>query len=116
MAEGGGGRGFAASALSAAEGVKRPSISLPPRSTVESLFRSGVAEASPGAMTLASSFFVEDAESECRSFSQLLAGAMSSPAAMTAPRKFLAEWDDTSAARAEVETKPNDTRRGGVSD
>ncbi|KAK8942974.1 putative WRKY transcription factor 4 [Platanthera zijinensis] len=113
MAEGGGGRGFAASALSAAEGVKRPSISLPPRSTVESLFRSGVAEASPGPMTLVSSFFAEDAESECRSFSQLLAGAMSSPAAMAAPRRFLAEGDDTSAARAEVETKPNDTRRGG---
>lgn len=110
MAEGGGGRGFAASALSAAEGVKRPSIYLPPRSTVESLFRSGVAEASPGPMTLVSSFFAEDAESECRSFSQLLAGAMASPAAMAAPRRFLAEGDG-----AEVETMPNDTRRAGAS-
>lgn len=63
--------------------AKRPSISLPPRSTVENLFRVDPAEASPGPMTLVSSFFAEDPESECRSFSQLLAGAMASPSART---------------------------------
>ncbi|XP_068656247.1 probable WRKY transcription factor 4 [Aristolochia californica] len=57
----------------------RPTISLPPRSAVESIFTRD-ADASPGPMTLVSSFFSEnDPESECRSFSQLLAGAMSSP-------------------------------------
>lgn len=70
MAENGG-------AASSAAGVNRPSISLPPRSTVESLFRGGPAEASPGPMTLAFSFFEPD--SDYRSFSQLLAGAMASP-------------------------------------
>ncbi|KAK8953840.1 putative WRKY transcription factor 4 [Platanthera zijinensis] len=63
--------------------AKRPSISLPPSSTVENLFRVEPAEASPGPMTLVSSFFAEDSESECRSFSQLLAGAMASPSAKT---------------------------------
>ncbi|XP_020590054.1 probable WRKY transcription factor 3 isoform X2 [Phalaenopsis equestris] len=71
MAENGG------AATSPAE-VKRPSISLPAKSVVESLFRGGPAEASPGPMTLASSLF--EAEPEYRSFSQLLAGAMASPA------------------------------------
>lgn len=105
---GGGGRGLASSA---GEGAKRPSISLPARSTVESLFRGGVAEASPGPMTLVSSFFAEDPESDCRSFSQLLAGAMASPAAMTAPRRFLAEGEDATAARTSVETALADVRR-----
>ncbi|KAH0469310.1 hypothetical protein IEQ34_002542 [Dendrobium chrysotoxum] len=68
-------------AVSSAAEVNRPSISLPPRSTVESLFRGGPAEASPGPMTLASSFF--EPESEYRSFSQLLAGAMTSPSVPT---------------------------------
>lgn len=58
----------------------RPTISLPPRSTFESLFRGG-ADVSPGPMTLVSSFFNDDPDNECRSFSQLLAGAMNSPAA-----------------------------------
>ncbi|KAL0911471.1 hypothetical protein M5K25_019615 [Dendrobium thyrsiflorum] len=111
MAEGGGGRGLAAPAE---EGAKRPSISLPSRFTVESLFRGGVAEASPGPMTLVSNFFAEDPESECRSFSQLLAGAMASPAAITAPRRFLAEGEDTAAARTSVETTLAGARgRGG---
>lgn len=105
---GGGGRGLASSA---GEGAKRPSISLPARSTVESLFRGGVAEASPGPMTLVSSFFAEDPESECRSFSQLLAGAMASPAAMTAPRRFLAEGEDATAVRTSVEAALADVRR-----
>ncbi|KAJ6804853.1 putative WRKY transcription factor 4 [Iris pallida] len=70
-------------------------ISLPPRSAMESLFRGeGGADASPGPMTLVSSFFAEDPDSECRSFSQLLAGAMSSPAA-AAETKRSAPWPDS---------------------
>ncbi|PIN03695.1 hypothetical protein CDL12_23770 [Handroanthus impetiginosus] len=59
-----------------------PSITLPPRSSIENLFTGG-AGASPGPMTLVSSFFAEnDPDNDCRSFSQLLAGATSSPAAV----------------------------------
>lgn len=64
----------------------RPTISLPPRSTFESFFRGG-ADVSPGPMTLVSSFFNEDPENECRSFSQLLAGAMMSPVAAAAAQQ-----------------------------
>ncbi|XP_020578727.1 probable WRKY transcription factor 4 [Phalaenopsis equestris] len=64
--------------------AKRPSVSLPSCPTVESLFRLEPAEASPNPMNLVSSFFSEDPESECRSFSQLLAGAVTSPTARTA--------------------------------
>lgn len=56
----------------------RPRIALPPRSSMENLFMGGPG-ASPGPMTLVSSFF---AENDPRSFSQLLAGAMDSPAGM----------------------------------
>ncbi|KAI3733687.1 hypothetical protein L6452_13137 [Arctium lappa] len=71
-------RGLSSSAPSA-----RPSITLPARSTVESLFTGGGSgtDASPGPMTLVSNFFSEnDPDSDCRSFSQLLSGAMLSPA------------------------------------
>ncbi|MCE2055920.1 hypothetical protein HAX54_043744 [Datura stramonium] len=48
---------------------------------MESLFSGGSSGISPGPMTLVSSFFSDnDPDSECRSFSQLLAGAMTSPA------------------------------------
>ncbi|KAK6157871.1 hypothetical protein DH2020_012119 [Rehmannia glutinosa] len=57
-----------------------PTVTLPPRSSVESLFMGG-AGLSPGPMTLVSSFFAEnDPDNDCRSFSQLLAGTMPSPA------------------------------------
>ncbi|KAL0420967.1 UNVERIFIED_CONTAM: putative WRKY transcription factor 3 [Sesamum latifolium] len=60
-----------------------PMIMLPSRGSVENLFMGG-AGVSPGPMTLVSSFFAEnDPENDCRSFSQLLAGAMSeAPAAV----------------------------------
>ena len=68
--------------------LPRPSITLPPRTSFEALFNgSGGAAAaggpgsvgfSPGPMTLVSSFF-SDAD-DCKSFSQLLAGAMALPA------------------------------------
>ncbi|XP_052199983.1 probable WRKY transcription factor 4 [Diospyros lotus] len=60
----------------------RPStITLPPRGGIDGLF-AGLEGFSPGPMTLVSSFFSDaDPYSDCRSFSQLLAGAMASPAA-----------------------------------
>ncbi|KAK9116613.1 hypothetical protein Sjap_015560 [Stephania japonica] len=66
----------------------RPTIALPPRSSVENLFFGGGAAAgvSPGPMTLVSSFFSDtDPDSDYRSFSQLLAGAMTSPGALASP-------------------------------
>ncbi|KAL1556664.1 WRKY transcription factor 4 [Salvia divinorum] len=57
-----------------------PSITLPPRTSIETLFTGG-SGASPGPMSLVSSFFAEnDTDNDCRSFSQLLAGAMPFPA------------------------------------
>ncbi|XP_015074633.1 probable WRKY transcription factor 4 [Solanum pennellii] len=65
----------------------RPTITLPPRSSIESLFSGGSSGISPGPMTLVSSFFSDnDPDSECRSFSQLLAGAMTPPAGFTGVR------------------------------
>nr|XP_043613392.1 probable WRKY transcription factor 4 isoform X2 [Erigeron canadensis] len=61
----------------------RPSITLPARSTTENMFAGGgtTTGESPGPMTLVSNFFSEnDPDSDCRSFSQLLSGAMMSPA------------------------------------
>uniref|UniRef100_A0A7N0UKN0 WRKY domain-containing protein n=1 Tax=Kalanchoe fedtschenkoi TaxID=63787 RepID=A0A7N0UKN0_KALFE len=56
----------------------RPTLSLPPRSSAESMFLTS-AGFSPGPMTLVSSFFSEtDPSSEFRSFSQLLAGGFDS--------------------------------------
>ncbi|XP_048318991.2 probable WRKY transcription factor 3 [Ziziphus jujuba] len=65
----------------------RPTIALPPRSSFEALFNGGGGGGvggpgmgfSPGPMTLVSNFFAEN--DEFKSFSQLLAGAMASPAA-----------------------------------
>ncbi|KAH9774070.1 putative WRKY transcription factor 4 [Citrus sinensis] len=64
----------------------RPTITLPPRASfTESLFNNNGPGSgfgfgfSPGPMTLVSNFFADS--DDCKSFSQLLAGAMSSPAA-----------------------------------
>ncbi|KAG5247395.1 WRKY transcription factor [Salix suchowensis] len=56
----------------------KPTITLPPRPSMETLITGGL---SPGPMTLVSSFFADTPypESDYRSFSQLLAGAMASP-------------------------------------
>lgn len=60
--------------------LQPPTITLPPRGAVDSIFSGSGFGASPGPMTLVSSFFSEnDPDSDCRSFSQLLAGAMASP-------------------------------------
>ncbi|XP_043704210.1 probable WRKY transcription factor 3 [Telopea speciosissima] len=72
--------------VSRATAPRRPTIALPPRSSVENLFIGG-AGASPGPLTLVSNFFSDnDPESDVRSFSQLLAGAMASPATVTGLR------------------------------
>ncbi|KAG2710176.1 hypothetical protein I3760_04G014100 [Carya illinoinensis] len=67
--------------LSSAPAPSRPTITLPPRPSMETFFTGG-SGASPGPMTLVSSFFSDNyPDSGCRSFSQLLAGAMASPLA-----------------------------------
>ncbi|KAB2033950.1 hypothetical protein ES319_D04G051000v1 [Gossypium barbadense] len=58
----------------------RPSITLPPKPAMDGLFSSGLG-LSPGPMTLLSSFFSDLDSTENRSFSQLLASAMTSPGA-----------------------------------
>lgn len=73
----------------------RPTITLPPRPSMESLFTGGFG-ASPGPMTLVSSFFSENTPgSEYPSFSQLLAGAMASPLAR--PNFFTDNSTDSSS-------------------
>ncbi|RZC72225.1 hypothetical protein C5167_035670 [Papaver somniferum] len=68
-------------------------ISLPPRSSIENMFTGGGgggagATASPGPMTLVSNFFSDnDTDTDYKSFSQLLAGAMGSPLPFAASRK-----------------------------
>lgn len=55
----------------------RPTLTVPSRSSVENLFHM----ASPGPLTLASTLFPDETpDSEFRSFTQLLVGAMNSPA------------------------------------
>ncbi|XVF43176.1 hypothetical protein PTKIN_Ptkin02bG0019400 [Pterospermum kingtungense] len=63
---------------------QRPTITPPPRPFTEALFNGGpgLMGFSPGPMTLVSNFFSDN--DEFKSFSQLLAGAMASPAAAAA--------------------------------
>lgn len=65
---------------SSATSSRPTTIALPPRSSNESFFTSGLGVGfSPGPMTLVSSLFSDS--DDFKSFSQLLAGAMDSPAA-----------------------------------
>ncbi|KAK6280921.1 hypothetical protein POUND7_014746, partial [Theobroma cacao] len=66
---------------------QRPTITPPPRPFTEALFNggSGMMGFSPGPMTLVSNFFSDT--DEFKSFSQLLAGAMASPAAAAAAQR-----------------------------
>ena len=78
----------------------RPTIMLPPRSSMASLFHEGgggASEVSPGPLTLVSSFFADDPETECRSFTQLLVGAMNSPVA-AARRPAGISWEQEKVA------------------
>ncbi|CAN0857749.1 Probable WRKY transcription factor 3 [Linum grandiflorum] len=65
---------------SSSAALPRPTITLPPRPSMDTFFSGGL---SPGPMTLVSSFFSDTypGDSDSRSFSQLLAGAMASPLA-----------------------------------
>ncbi|OIT37599.1 PREDICTED: probable WRKY transcription factor 4 [Nicotiana attenuata] len=76
----------ASSSASLSRAPMRPTITLPPRASVENLFMGGPGGISPGPMTLVSSFF-SDPASEYPSFSQLLAGAMASPADFSGQRQ-----------------------------
>ncbi|KAL3501468.1 hypothetical protein ACH5RR_035917 [Cinchona calisaya] len=79
----------------------RPTIILPPRTSMESLFTGGPG-ASPGPMTLVSNFFSDnDPDSECRSFSQLLAGAMSYPEAVPAIRQSFQQPENSGSREKE---------------
>ncbi|XP_042496579.1 probable WRKY transcription factor 3 [Macadamia integrifolia] len=90
---------------SRATAPRRPTIALPPRSSVENLFIGGAAGTSPGPLTLVSNFFSDnDPESDVRSFSQLLAGAMGSPLAVTGFRPSYS---------MENSTKERDSEDGG---
>uniref|UniRef100_A0A804LM08 Uncharacterized protein n=1 Tax=Zea mays TaxID=4577 RepID=A0A804LM08_MAIZE len=76
----------------AGDGVSRPprpTLALPPRSVIESLFAAGAAETSPGPLTLAAALF-PDAPSPAfhGSFTQLLVGAIGSPAVPSSPSPF----------------------------
>ncbi|OVA08821.1 DNA-binding WRKY [Macleaya cordata] len=90
----------------------RPTITLPPRSSVENLFTGGGAGASPGPMTLVANFFSDnDPANDCRSFSQLLAGAMASPVSVTGWRpNFFPVEEDSSNARFYEDGSEKDSR------
>nr|BAS69355.1 transcription factor [Nicotiana benthamiana] len=86
----------------------RPTITLPPRNSMESLFSGVSSGISPGPMTLVSSFFSDnDPDSDCRSFSQLLAGAMSSPASFSSVRPGFPPVPPPSTAGPAHEYKQN---------
>ncbi|KAJ0457372.1 putative transcription factor WRKY family [Helianthus annuus] len=67
--------------------VPVPPIALPPQSSFETLFTGGqIPGFSPGPMTLVSNYFSDQyPDVDCRSFSQLLAGAMASPVSKISP-------------------------------
>lgn len=71
----------------------KPTILVPPRGSMESLFTNGSLGLgfSPGPMTLVSSFFAEQGPF---SFSQLLAGAMASPIAAAKPGFWMTAEED----------------------
>ncbi|XP_043725993.1 probable WRKY transcription factor 3 [Telopea speciosissima] len=96
--------------VSRTPGPSRPTIALPPRSTFENFFIGG-AGASPGPMTLVSNFFSDnDPESDVRSFSQLLAGAMGSPVAVTGFRPSLLTENSSSKERETGDGVERDSR------
>ncbi|CAI9761814.1 unnamed protein product [Fraxinus pennsylvanica] len=80
----------------------RPTITLPARSSMDNYFIGGPG-ASPGPMTLVSSFFAEnEPETDFRSFSQLLAGAMASPTAVPNVRRDFPPSQDAAVHRNSV--------------
>ncbi|CAH8382367.1 unnamed protein product [Eruca vesicaria subsp. sativa] len=88
----------------------RPTLSLPPRPFGEMFFNAGVGF-SPGPMTLVSNMFPES--DEFRSFSQLLAGAMASPAAASAARAA-SEDGNNSSSGGDVDPRFKQSRPTGL--
>ncbi|KAH0866266.1 hypothetical protein HID58_083477 [Brassica napus] len=90
----------------------RPTLSLPPRPFSEMFFNAGVGF-SPGPMTLVSNMFPES--DEFRSFSQLLAGAMASPAAAAAASAGAAsEEGNNSSSGGDVDPRFKQSRPTGL--
>ncbi|XP_062111357.1 probable WRKY transcription factor 4 [Humulus lupulus] len=99
-------------------GPPRPTITLPPRTSFETLFNGGGGGGSsgagpgvgfsPGPMTLVSSFFSES--EECKSFSQLLAGAMTP----SATRTNFPIGDQPSSGGADADFRFNQNRPSGL--
>ncbi|XP_028791763.1 probable WRKY transcription factor 4 [Neltuma alba] len=85
----------------------RPTVTLPPRPSMEAFFTGGLG-LSPGPMTLVSSFFSDShPDSDCRSFSQLLAGAMASPLALGVRPSFPPENSNSNSSTSEDGAKKN---------
>ncbi|KAG5387188.1 hypothetical protein IGI04_038658 [Brassica rapa subsp. trilocularis] len=90
----------------------RPTLSLPPRPFSDMFFSAGVGF-SPGPMTLVSNMFPES--DEFRSFSQLLAGAMASPAAAAAASAGAAsEERNNSSSGGDVDPRFKQSRPTGL--
>lgn len=101
------------SSSSSSRAPVRPTITLPPRTSIENFFMGGGPGASPGPMTLVSSFFNEnDPDSDCRSFSQLLAGAIASPAA-TARQSFHQQFSVSKQVENSSSREKDGVGRGG---
>ena len=90
----------------------RPTLSLPPRPFSDMFFSAGVGF-SPGPMTLVSNMFPES--DEFRSFSQLLAGAMASPAAAkSAAAATASEEGNNSSSGGDVDPRFKQSRPTGL--
>ncbi|ESQ35426.1 hypothetical protein EUTSA_v10007428mg [Eutrema salsugineum] len=90
----------------------RPTLSLPPRPFSEMFFNGGVGF-SPGPMTLVSNMFSDS--DEFRSFSQLLAGAMASPAAAAAASAAAATASDgNNSSSGDVDPRFKQNRPTGL--
>ncbi|KAL7100955.1 hypothetical protein ACP275_08G026600 [Erythranthe tilingii] len=104
-----------------ASGIRKPkptTILVPPRGSMESLFSNGSIGGfgfSPGPMTLVSNYFAEQGPF---SFSQLLAGAMSSPTTgllMTSYPPAAAEQEEEKEKEKEKESNSSDDGKNSVS-
>lgn len=88
-----------------------PMIAVPPQTSFETLFAGGGPGPglglgfSPGPMTLISNFFSDhNTDIDCRSFSQLLAGAMASPASQILPPSLLEDCSSSKQSDTEKQS------------
>nr|XP_043615049.1 probable WRKY transcription factor 3 [Erigeron canadensis] len=91
-----------------------PMIALPQQPSFETLFTGGPGPGpgfSPGPMTLVSNFFSDHyPDVDCRSFSQLLAGAMCSPASQISPPAL---FDNNYNNNNNINSDKNEKKSGG---